>query len=50
MLKNANIETLRDLVGRTESELEKRGFDYYSLKEIRELLSTAGLHLRDSTI
>jgi DNA-directed RNA polymerase subunit alpha len=45
-LKNANIETLRDLVSRTESELENRGFDYYSLREIRDLLSTAGLHLR----
>ena len=46
-LKNANIDTLRDLIAKTETELEKKGFDRWSLKEIHELLVTHGLHLRN---
>jgi DNA-directed RNA polymerase subunit alpha len=49
-LKNANIDTLRDLIAKSYTELESKGFDRWSLKEIRELLAESGLHLRVETL
>ena len=43
-LKNANIQTVRDLVVRTESEMMKvKNFGRKSLDEIKEILDTMGL-------
>ena len=43
-LKNANIRTLRDLVGRSEKEMvEIRNFGEKSLKEVRSKLEVLGL-------
>ncbi|MCP4901603.1 MAG: DNA-directed RNA polymerase subunit alpha [bacterium] len=43
-LKNADIRTLRDLVGRSEKEMvEIRNFGEKSLKEVREKLEALGL-------
>ena len=43
-LKNANIRTLRDLVGKQEKEMvEIRNFGEKSLKEVREKLEVLGL-------
>ncbi|MFV2071413.1 MAG: DNA-directed RNA polymerase subunit alpha [Thermoanaerobaculales bacterium] len=43
-LKNANIRSLRDLVGRSEKEMvEIRNFGEKSLKEVREKLEILGL-------
>jgi DNA-directed RNA polymerase subunit alpha len=45
-LKNANIQSLRDLVRRSEKEmLETKNFGRKSLEEVRELLSSMGLRL-----
>jgi DNA-directed RNA polymerase subunit alpha len=45
-LRRANIKTLGDLVGRTESEMLKyRNFGKQSLKEITEILAGMGLFL-----
>ncbi|RMG48170.1 MAG: DNA-directed RNA polymerase subunit alpha [Acidobacteria bacterium] len=45
-LKNAGIETIRDLVQRTEAELLKtKNFGRKSLNEIKELLADMGLSL-----
>ena len=45
-LKNANIRTIRDLVGRTEAEMLKtKNFGRKSLNEIKEILGTMGLSL-----
>ena len=44
-LKNANINTIADLVQRTESEmLRTKNFGRKSLNEIKELVSKMGLH------
>jgi DNA-directed RNA polymerase alpha subunit len=48
-LMSAGVETLRDLVGRSERDLESKGFDRWSMKEIQELLEEFGLHLRTET-
>jgi DNA-directed RNA polymerase subunit alpha len=48
-LRNARIETLRDLVAKTESELTNKGFDQWSIKEIQKLLADCGLQLRSET-
>jgi DNA-directed RNA polymerase subunit alpha len=45
-LKGVGIETLRDLTDRTLVELEAKGFDRWSLKEIDEILTEFGLHLK----
>jgi len=43
-LKNANIQTIGDLVQKTESEmLRTKNFGRKSLNEIKELLSSLGL-------
>ncbi|NQW05428.1 MAG: DNA-directed RNA polymerase subunit alpha [Acidobacteria bacterium] len=45
-LKNANIQTLRELVGRSEGEMLKtKNFGRKSLNEIKEILTTMGLSL-----
>ncbi|TAL26068.1 MAG: DNA-directed RNA polymerase subunit alpha [Nitrospirae bacterium] len=45
-LKNANIKTIADLVQRTEPEMLKtKNFGRKSLNEIKEILTTMGLHL-----
>lgn len=45
-LKNANIKTIADLVQKTEAEMLKtKNFGRKSLNEIREILTTMGLHL-----
>ena len=45
-LKNANIRTIRELVGKTEAEMLKtKNFGRKSLNEIKEVLATMGLHL-----
>jgi DNA-directed RNA polymerase subunit alpha len=45
-LKNANIRTLGELVGKTEAELLKsKNFGRKSLNEIKEVLADAGLRL-----
>lgn len=45
-LKNATIRTLYELVSRTESEMLKtKNFGHKSLTEIKEILSSMGLHL-----
>ncbi len=44
-LKNANLSTIADLVQRTESEmLRTKNFGRKSLNEIKEVLSSMGLH------
>ena len=48
-LRSMGIETLRDLAARTLPELEAKGFDRWSLKEIHEILEEFGLHLRTET-
>jgi DNA-directed RNA polymerase alpha subunit len=48
-LRNLGVETLRDLSTKTLAELEAKGFDRWSLKEIDELLTEFGLHLRVET-
>ncbi len=46
MLRNAGIETIRDLVGTNEDELSKiQGFGKKALTEVREKLETLGLSL-----
>ncbi len=46
MLRNAGIETVRDLVGTTEDDLVKiQGFGKKALNEVREKLETLGLGL-----
>ena len=46
-LKNANIQTIGDLVQKTESEmLRTKNFGRKSLNEIKEILSGLGLALR----
>jgi DNA-directed RNA polymerase subunit alpha len=45
-LKNANIQTIGDLVVRTEADMLKtKNFGRKSLNEIREILSSMGLSL-----
>jgi DNA-directed RNA polymerase subunit alpha len=45
-LKNANIATIRELVGRSENEMLKtKNFGRKSLNEIKEILTTMGLSL-----
>ena len=45
-LKNANIQTIAELVRRTDSEmLRTRNFGRKSLNEIKEILDDMGLHL-----
>jgi DNA-directed RNA polymerase subunit alpha len=45
-LKNANIRTIRELVGRTEAEMLKtKNFGRKSLNEIKEILGSMGLSL-----
>ena len=45
-LKNANIKTIADLVQKTEMEMLKtKNFGKKSLNEIKEILSSMGLHL-----
>ena len=45
-LKNANIKTIGELVGKTEAEMLKtKNFGRKSLNEIKEILSTMGLSL-----
>ena len=45
-LKNANINTIADLVEKTEPEMLKtKNFGRKSLNEIKEILGTMGLHL-----
>ena len=47
-LKNARIRTVRELVGKTESELlRSKNFGRKSLNEIKEILAENGLRLRD---
>ena len=44
-LKNANIQTVRDLVVKSESDMIKvKNFGRKSLEEIREILESMGLH------
>ena len=45
-LRNIGVDTLRDLLAKSEQELEARNFDRWSLKEIHELLEQYGLHLQ----
>jgi len=47
-LRNIGVDTLRDLAAKSESELEAKNFDRWSLKEIHELLEGYGLHLRSA--
>ena len=45
-LKNANIQTIAELVQKTDSEMLKtRNFGRKSLNEIKEILEDMGLHL-----
>jgi DNA-directed RNA polymerase subunit alpha len=45
-LKNANIKTIADLVQKTENEmLRTKNFGRRSLNEIKDILSSMGLHL-----
>ncbi len=45
-LKNADIRTIRELVQKTEPEMLKtKNFGRKSLNEIKEILSSMGLHL-----
>jgi DNA-directed RNA polymerase subunit alpha len=45
-LKNANIRTIRELVGKTEAEMLKtKNFGRKSLNEIKEILNSMGLSL-----
>jgi DNA-directed RNA polymerase subunit alpha len=45
-LKNANIRTIRELVGKTETEMLKtKNFGRKSLNEIKEILQSMGLSL-----
>ena len=45
-LKNANIQTISELVQKTDSEmLRTRNFGRKSLNEIKEILDDMGLHL-----
>ena len=45
-LKNANIQTIGELVQKTESEMLKtKNFGRKSLKEIKEILANMGLSL-----
>jgi DNA-directed RNA polymerase subunit alpha len=45
-LKNANIRTIRELVGKTEAEMLKtKNFGRKSLNEIKDILQTMGLGL-----
>ncbi len=45
-LKNANIRTIRELVGKSEGEMLKtKNFGRKSLNEIKEILTTMGLSL-----
>jgi len=45
-LKNANIKTISDLVQKTENEmLRTKNFGRRSLNEIKDILSSMGLHL-----
>ncbi len=45
-LKNANIQTIRELVQKTEAEmLRTKNFGRKSLNEIKEILTSMGLHL-----
>jgi DNA-directed RNA polymerase subunit alpha len=45
-LKNANIRTIRELVGKTEAEMLKtKNFGRKSLNEIKEILASMGLSL-----
>ena len=45
-LKNANIQTIAELVQKTDSEmLRTRNFGRKSLNEIKEILEDMGLHL-----
>lgn len=45
-LKNANIRTIRELVGKTETEMLKtKNFGRKSLNEIKEILTSMGLSL-----
>jgi DNA-directed RNA polymerase subunit alpha len=47
-LRNANILTLRDLTSKTEAELlRSKAFGRISLNEIKAVLASMGLHLRD---
>ena len=47
-LKNANIQTIGDLVQKTEAEmLRTKNFGRKSLNEIKEILSRPGPHLRN---
>lgn len=50
-LKNANIQTIRELVGNTEAELLKtRNFGRKSLNELKDILHSMGLCLGMSKI
>ena len=45
-LDSAGVQTIRDLVQRTESDMLKiKSFGRSSLKEIKEVLATLGLQL-----
>ena len=45
-LKNADIQTIRELVGKTEAEMLKtRNFGRKSLNEIKDILHSMGLSL-----
>jgi DNA-directed RNA polymerase alpha subunit len=45
-LMSLGVETLGDLVQRTQKDLEAKGFDRWSMREIQELLNEYGLQLR----
>ena len=46
MIKNANIQTIRELVEKTEAEMLKtRNFGRKSLNEIKDILHSMGLSL-----
>ena len=49
-LKNIGVDTLRDLLSKSERELESKNFDRWSLKEIHELLDQYGLHLQSEKV
>jgi DNA-directed RNA polymerase alpha subunit len=48
-LMSLGVETLGDLVQRTQRDLEAKGFDRWSMKEIQELLNEFGLELRNES-
>ena len=48
-LRGVGVETLRDLTTKTLADLEAKGFDRWSLKEIDEILTEFGLQLRTET-